>query len=414
MVWAEGGNAQPVSGGLGGVTFDTPLASGNYFYQPVYSGQLGDGCNILVNPITPVVVNERPTATFVSGDGSIVCGNDANSFATLTVALTGTAPFTFTLNGSNGFSQVYTTSLNTFFIFLNPTTTGSYTISNLSDANCDAVAYPAPISVIVSHIQVLDLLVETCDDDARVQIDVNVYSVTPGMTPTAFITYLDPAFAAMNTQSPIYVDGARSYIEFATPVIPGDYQIIITIDGCDYPATVRVLASQYGFGNTDALVLQRWDDVVVVNNNALTNGGHTFVSYQWYKNGVAIEGANGQYYQEVGGLNGEYSVMLVSQTPNGLVTFKTCDMFFISKNLIKVYPVPAGLKETVTIEVKLTSEELNGAVLDIFDAKGAFIKSVQVNDIVIKVDGFTTPGAYFGRITTGTNEIKTVKFVIVK
>jgi hypothetical protein len=419
MVWAEGGNAQPVVGGLGGVTFDTPLASGNYFYQPMYSGQLGDGCNILVNPITPVVVYERPTATFISGDGSVVCGNDANSFATLAVALTGTAPFTFTLQGSNGFNQVYTTSLNTFYIFLNPTSTGSYTITNFHDANCDAVVYPAPVSVIVSHIQVLDLMVETCGETTdgsipTVQIDVNVYSVAPGMAPTAFITFVNPSIPSMNTQSPIYVDGSRSYIEFQTPVVPGDYQIIITIDGCDYPATVRVLAGQYSFGNTDALVLQRWDDVVVVNNNSLTNGGYTFVSYQWYKNGVAIEGANGQYYQEVGGLNGEYAVMLVAQTTTGLVTFKTCDMFFVSKNLIKVYPVPAGLKETVTIEVQLSSEELNGAVLDIFDAKGAFVKSVQVNDIVIKVDGFTTPGAYFGRITTGTNEIKTVKFVIVK
>jgi hypothetical protein len=152
----------------------------------------------------------------------------------------------------------------------------------------------------------------------------------------------------------------------------------------------------------------------VVNNNPETNGGHNFVSFQWYKNGVLIPGATNQYYQEVGGLNGEYAVELIAETDNGLVTFKTCDMFFVSENLMKVYPVPARTQESVTIEAKLTDEQLKGAVLDIYDAKGAFVKQVEVNDIIIRIDGFTTPGAYFGRITTGTNEIKTVKFVIVK
>jgi len=419
MVWAENGNAQPVLGGLGGVSFDTPTGTGNYFYQPIYSGQLGDGCNILVNPITPVVVNERPTATFANGNGSVVCGNDPNSFATLTIELTGNAPFTFTLNGSNGYSQNFSTSLNTFYIYLNPTSTGSYSIANLHDANCEAVAYPAPITVIVSHIEVLDLLAEVCGETTpgtlpRVQMDVNIFSVAPGMEPTAFITFNNPSLPEMNTQSPIYTEGTRTYIEFAVPNNPGDYEVIITIDGCSYPATVRVLAGQYNFGGTDALVQQRWDDVVVVNNNPETNGGHNFVSFQWYKNGVLIPGATNQYYQEVGGLNGEYAVELIAETDNGLVTFKTCDMFFVSENLMKVYPVPARTQESVTIEAKLTDEQLKGAVLDIYDAKGAFVKQVEVNDIIIRIDGFTTPGAYFGRITTGTNEIKTVKFVIVK
>jgi len=417
-VWAEGGNAQPVLGGIGGNSYDTPAGTGNYFYQPVYSGQLGDGCNILVNPVTPVVVNERPTATFVGGDGSIVCGNDPNSFATLTVQLTGTAPFTFTLNGSNGFTQNFSTSLNTFYIYLNPTSTASYSITNLEDANCTAVEYPAPVSVVVSHIAILDLLAEVCGESGetlpKVQIDVNIYSVAPGVTPTAYITFANPNLPEMNTQSAVITEGARTYIEFSVPSVPGDYQVIITIDGCDYPATVRVLAGQYNFGGTDALVQQRWDDVVVVNNNPLTNGGYNFVSFQWYKNGVVIPGATNQYYQEVGGLNGEYAVMLVAETTNGLVTFKTCDMFFVSENLMKVYPVPARTQESITIEVKLSSEQLDGAILDIYDAKGAFIKQVEVNDIITRIDGFTVPGVYFGRITTGTNEIKTVKFVIVK
>ncbi len=416
-VWAEGGDAEIVDGGIGGTSFDTPDAAGQYYYQPTYIGQLGSGCNIEVNPVTPVVVHERPTIHFADGDGTVICGNDPNSFATVVVELTGTAPFTFTLTGSNGYSEMFTTSLNTFPIYLNPFFTGSYTITHLHDANCDAVDYPAPITVIVSHIDVLDLVAETCGETEdgslpTVQIDVNIAATSPGIAPIAFITYLtDPA---MNTQSPIYYTGSRTYIEFITPTVPGDYPIIITIDGCDYHATVRVLIGQYNLGGTDALMQQRWDDVVVVNNNPETNGGYTFVTYQWYKDGVEIPGATHQYYQELGGLNGFYSVKLTAETEDGLVEFKTCEQFFVSQNLTKIYPVPANVEETVTIEVNLTAEELEGAVLDIFDAKGALVRQLPVEDIIIRVDGFQTPGAYFGRITTGTNEIKTVKFVIVK
>ncbi|HQQ20922.1 MAG TPA: T9SS type A sorting domain-containing protein, partial [Bacteroidales bacterium] len=416
-VWPEGGVAQVVDGGIGGTSFDTPDAAGQYYYQPTYIGQLGSGCDIDVNPITPVVVHERPTAQFVGGDGTVICGNDPNSFATLVVQLTGTAPFTFTLTGSNGYSQMFTTSLNTFHIFLNPLFTGSYSITNLHDANCAAVDYPAPVTIIVSHIDVLDLVVETCGETEdgslpTVQIDVNIAATSPGMAPIAFITYLtDPA---MNTQSPIYYTGSRTYIEFTTPTTPGDYPIIITIDGCDYHALVRVLIGQYNLGGTDALMQQRWDDVVVVNNNPETNGGYTFVTYQWYKDGVEIPGATHQYYQEIGGLNGFYSVKLTAETEDGLVEFKTCEQFFVSQNLTKVYPVPANVEETVTIEVTLTADELEGAVLDIFDAKGALVRQLPVEDVIIRVSGFKTPGAYFGRITTGTNEIKTVKFVIIK
>lgn len=416
-VWAEGGDAEIVDGGIGGTSFDTPDAAGQYYYQPTYIGQLGSGCNIEVNPVTPVVVHERPTIHFADGDGTVICGNDPNSFATVVVELTGTAPFTFTLTGSNGYSEMFTTSLNTFPIYLNPFFTGSYTITHLHDANCDAVDYPAPITIIVSHVEVLDLVAETCGETEdgslpTVQIDVNVTATSPGMTPIAYISYLTDH--SMDTQSPIYYTGSRTYIEFTTPIVPGDYPIIITIDGCDYHATVRVLIGQYNLGGTDALMQQRWDDVVVVNNNPETNGGYTFVTYQWYKDGVEIPGATHQYYQELGGLNGFYSVKLTAETEDGLVEFKTCEQFFVSQNLTKIYPVPANVEETVTIEVNLTAEELEGAVLDIFDAKGALVRQLPVEDIIIRVDGFQTPGAYFGRITTGTNEIKTVKFVIVK
>jgi len=122
-----------------------------------------------------------------------------------------------------------------------------------------------------------------------------------------------------------------------------------------------------------------------------------------------------QYYQEVGGVNGYYSVVLTIQTDAGNVEITTCDMFFVASGFLRVYPVPAHVLQGITIEISLTAEELDGAVIEIFDAKGALVREQRpVTSTVIKVDGFDVPGSYFGRILTGTNEMKTVKFVIVK
>ena len=152
-----------------------------------------------------------------------------------------------------------------------------------------------------------------------------------------------------------------------------------------------------------------------MNNNPSTNGGHLFVSFQWYKNGVAIPGAVYSNYQEIGGLNGFYSVELVEQDADGnMVTYKTCEMYFSSTSSVKVYPVPANVRQEITIELDLTSEELEGAVLDIYSVTGAHINHVTDLRPITKIEGFKAQGTYFGRILTGTNEIKTVKFVIVK
>ena len=97
-----------------------------------------------------------------------------------------------------------------------------------------------------------------------------------------------------------------------------------------------------------------------------------------------------------------------------MITYMTCDSYFASSSQIKVYPVPANVHQEITIELDLTAEELQGASLDIFDVTGQLVQHVTNVLPVTKVSGFNAQGTYFGRILTGTNEIKTVKFIIVK
>ncbi|MEG1556284.1 MAG: T9SS type A sorting domain-containing protein, partial [Bacteroidales bacterium] len=416
----ENGTAQSIS--LGGTNVHyTPELAGYYQFIARYEGQLGSGCN-LSDHTTQVTVNPRPTATFTSGDGMTICSNDYQQIAHLVITLTGRAPFSFIVkNETTGEYQTINTNLTTYTYSVVPDRTSIYRIIYLKDANgCEAVVSDLDAAIVnVSNIQFTEGIYATeCGEsdengNAVVRIPFTVISGTAG---TFTAEYLNTDYSVFNFSGDVAGNAESGYyLEFSAPQTPGNYAVRIKIDECSYDITVRTLFSnqfataQYGKN----IIEQRWDDVVVVNNNI---DGYKFVSYQWYRNGEMIPGATGQYYQEVGGLSGFYSVRLIAQdlATGNMIEYMTCDFASADTKAVKVYPVPAKTYQEITIELDLTEEELNGALLDIFDMKGGLVQRINSVQPVTKVSGFVAQGTYFGRILTGTNEIKTVKFIIVK
>ena len=400
--------------GLGGMNTDVPQAAGVYTYVPKYIDYIGAGCNIADATATQVTVNDLPTATFASGHGSVICGHDYQSFATLNIALTGTAPFTFTImNMTTGESQTIVTSLSVYPYNVNPNVTSIYRIVSVSDANgcIGTMDNVADAVVSVSDVQIEDeVVVASCGDYvARIRLQVNASTST-----TAIATLPDGSTQTVNIMFDAYTQ--QHYVEVQMPAVAGDYMVNIEVDGCSGDVLVRVPADDVTMGVSSTLVDQRWDDVLVVNNNPDNNGGYKFTTYQWYKNGEMIEGATDQIYQEVGGLGGEYSVELdgIRVSDGAHVHFITCGKYFDANSSIRVYPVPANSTQEVTVELNMTDEELNGAILDIYDVRGTHVKTLTNLTPITKVGSFGAQGTYFGRIITGTNEIKTVKFIIVK
>ena len=400
--------------GLGGMNTDVPQAAGVYTYAPKYIDYIGAGCNIADATATQVTVNDLPTASFTSGHGSVICGHDYQSFATLNISLTGTAPFTFTImNMTTGESQTIVTSLSVYPYNVSPAVTSIYRIISVSDANgcIGTMDNVADAVVSVSDVQIEDqVVVASCGDYvARIRLQVNASTST-----TATATLPDGSTQTVNIMFDAYTQ--QHYIEVQMPAVAGDYMVNIEVDGCSGDVLVRVPADDVTMGVSSTLVDQRWDDVLVVNNNPDNNGGYKFTTYQWYKNGEMIEGATEQIYQEVGGLGGEYSVELdgIRVSDGAHVHFITCGKYFDAHSSIRVYPVPANTTQEVTVELNLTDEELDGAILDIYDVRGAHVKTVSNLTPITKVGNFGAQGTYFGRIITGTNEIKTVKFIIVK
>ena len=400
---------------FGGTATHIPTAPGVYTYYPTYvsySGDiLGSGCAFTNSDevSTFVTVHELPTAAFVSGDGTVLCANVSDHTGALTIHFTGTPPFHFVLADLNtGSTTMYDSYTNDYTIYVSPDQTTQYRITFLSDNYCNngELGMDAIATVFVNDIRFEETLFQAqCDEDV-VTINFNMFS---GTANSEFTVVYDNGLVVTGHIS-------NNTATFATPNVPGDHHAIFSVGGCDYDIIVRVPVGIDDFTDgTTPFMMQRWDDVAIINNNPATNGGHTFVSYQWYKNGELIPGAIYKNYQEIGGLNGFYSIEVVSVDADGrTVTYRTCEQYFTSNTQIKVYPVPANIQQVITVEFDMTEEELEGAVLDIYDVTGSIINHVENVEPVTKVSGFKAQGTYFGRLTTANNEIKTVKFVIVK
>ena len=103
----------------------------------------------------------------------------------------------------------------------------------------------------------------------------------------------------------------------------------------------------------------KYDRVLFVDNNPDSNrvDGMTeklkFVAYQWYKNGIALEGETNQYYHEGGKkLEGVFFAMLTDTQGRH---YRSCDVEIkadgaAAPQASHVYPVPVAAGEAITVE----------------------------------------------------------------
>jgi len=375
-----------------------------------------DGCEY---PIS-ITLGDPVKAIFVDADHPEllqICGNDPTTTQVLlNIKLIGTPPFNYLLVGTDGTRIEMISYTDVIGVYVTPTVTTTYYIEGLSDAlNCEQQYVRPEVTVTVTDVDIISLEISACGDPFDVEL-----TLISSVAKIASVTLSSGTWSKTWTEAVAQGYNALS-IAIPAGVDYGTLKGILSIDGCEYAFTVN-----YGggaSGNTP-LIHRRWEnyyDVLAVSNNykdtesSYYNGGYVFTSYQWYKNGIMIPGATQQYYQDPNGINGIYSVKVTGYKYDTQVPFEfmTCEQEFNPTFSLKVYPVPAQVNQPVWVEVDLTPTELEGAVLDIYDAKGAHVQHINVVTNRTLVDGFKAQGTYFGRITTGTNEIKSVKFVIV-
>ncbi|WP_461533045.1 BspA family leucine-rich repeat surface protein [Sinomicrobium sp.] len=175
--------------------------------------------------------------------------------------------------------------------------------------------------------------------------------------------------------------------------------------------TIRV-EKRFSFAD---IVEQKFNNVLLVNNNPATNGGYNFVSYTWYRNGSVV--GNDQYYSagdrasDLLDPNALYEVELT--TSDGSVLRSCVGQVELERSgEIVVYPNPVISGDVVNIRADLSREELKDMQVQLFDQRGREVHRYTTSDVKSKLSvSNLLPGVYIVRCTTAGRQ-ETFKIIV--
>ncbi|SHJ80510.1 Por secretion system C-terminal sorting domain-containing protein, partial [Arenibacter nanhaiticus] len=201
----------------------------------------------------------------------------------------------------------------------------------------------------------------------------------------------------------------------STPV-PGIYRDTVIVTSEDGNVSKRYNITVEKNFNFEDIVIQKFNNVLLVNNNPNTNGGYQFVSYRWYKNGSEI--GNGQYYSagenEDDQLDTDNSYYVEMETENGDI-LKSCTSSIQLKGSLSLSLAPNPVKagETMELFTDFPKSELETMQLSIHNLNGMLIKEMKSTS---KRTNINLPynlqmGIYILKVRTKSMS-RTLKFII--
>ncbi|MDN3673462.1 BspA family leucine-rich repeat surface protein [Flavobacterium branchiarum] len=196
---------------------------------------------------------------------------------------------------------------------------------------------------------------------------------------------------------------------------PGIYRqkIIVTApDGSTRDYEI-IIEKRFDF---EDIVVSKFDNVLLVNNNPQTNGGFEFVAYEWYKNGTLI--STEQYYSAGDNSSdhlGSKSVYTVRVKTKMGIWLTTCEIEISQKRSysLKLVPNPVYSGTVLKVISDFPTEELKDLKISIYDLTGRLIleKPSNQNSTEIIIPSGLTPAVYVLRFDTGRT-VKALKFLV--
>ncbi|MBQ8101204.1 MAG: fibronectin type III domain-containing protein [Paludibacteraceae bacterium] len=154
---------------------------------------------------------------------------------------------------------------------------------------CDSVVHLN--LTVVEHLELnVENLPVLCADDERLQID---YQVFKGKFDSLEVRFSADALAAGFRNRVIYDNDVLSVTyEYGADILPGLYSVELEFfqSGC----TNQLFTLPFEIRYPASVIEQKWNDVLYVLNSRY-NGGYTFTSYQWFRNGQPIDGEVNSY-----------------------------------------------------------------------------------------------------------------------
>jgi hypothetical protein len=183
-----------------------------------------------------------------------------------------------------------------------------------------------------------------------------------------------------------------------TPV-PGLYRQEVVVTSQDETQTRTysiVVEKAFDF---DAIVVQKYNNTLVVNNNPETNGGYSFTSYKWYKNGELVSErqtfSEGNLSSDQLDPNANYQAVMVTTSGDEL---RTCNSLVqLSENQgLSLHQNPLRQGDLLKATAQYSEEELENATFKIYDLNGRMLLSVPATgvDNIIQLPANLASGLY--------------------
>lgn len=288
--------------------------------------------------------------------------------------------------------------------------------------NYNAKGCPADTTVTINVVERPMISTKTEANLCQIESFITIeYDQTLGDADMFYILY-SPDFAkCMGSKDTLgFITTPGTIIVRNVPPIPeGDHymDVQVGITGgayslldveCYSPITrVTIAASLGGYMHS------KFSRVLYVDNNP-ANGEVPdpklhFTAYQWFKDGVAVAGATGQYYQENGQeLKGVYYVRL---TDDKGIVYRSCDKEMPDEVVSStpapptVYPVPASAGEPVTLTCY-------GGEIEICTCTGEVVQRATCTEDAITLAAPNATGIYYVRITHADGTMQTEKLIV--
>ena len=244
------------------------------------------------------------------------------------------------------------------------TETGTYVYEGKTVMGCDSIV---TLDILVNeslHID-FDSVVYACEDDVNLVVP---YNVTSGsfLSCDLEVASFDKPYMNLTDVVP---ESDALVVAMPEEVKPGKYNLSIEFgeNSCGQSSVVLPMHVYY----SKSILAQRWSDVLAVTNENY-NGGYEFIAFQWYKNGMPIEGATSSilYLPEGLDLSAEYAVLLTRKSDNVAIMTCVAELNDLSANDVGI--VIFRNNDVLDVDVP------QAAKMKIWTPTGIFVKEVDL------------------------------------
>ena len=267
--------------------------------------------------------------------------------------------------------------------------------------NCDTAAVLNLRVYETLNARLTDTLYTVCSGTTSVALK---YIITKGTSNTYSNKFEDSLSIKPIVREPLITEYGAGEVIIPLPngLYPNRYTGWLTLHDT-LPEQDVVMKYLLTVNYPDTVLTQRWNDVLAV-RNAEYNGGYEFTNYQWYKNGIAIDGATGSYLYVPEGLDftAEYAAEVTRSTDQ--VQLFTCPVIPQKVDTEKFNDIPTLVPRNAPLQIK------GVGTARWFTALGVIVSAQNYNDSPILSP--SASGSYLLHVTTSNGPVKTYHVVV--